>query len=517
MTLPSTSVSTAPACALFLATTAGLLLGASPAGAQEVGAQLPPRQTVSIVPRVSLTETATSNVQLTSAGNSDVVTELSPGIRINIEGAKLKAFVDYAVSEVAYARTPASRRVLNALNSYGTLEAVDNWAFIDFSGAIGQQAISAFGQQSSDPVLINANQTEVATFHVSPYVRGRWGELATYEARYSRSLTHRSGNGGSNDDTVDTVAKIAGIRGDVGLGWSVDAGRQAVNYSGGRSTDSDHVNLALPYAITPQIKVSVNGGRESNNYASISKQAHGIAGFGFAWSPSALSSLTASREQHSYGDAHVVSFDSRTARTAWRFSDVKDVATTPGLTSSASRGSVYDLLFSQFATLQPDPVARAQLVNAYLQSNGMAPNVVVTSGFLTSSLSLQRRQDFSFALLGVRDTVTFLTSRSQTRNLDALAVAVGDLANAAVVQQRGFSVNLAHRLTPDYSLGLLMSEQLSSSSLGGQNGRQRSLVGNLAGKLSGKALLTLGLRHTIADRGFSYAETAVTGNLSVSF
>ena len=102
MTLPSTSVSTAPACALFLATTAGLLLGASPAGAQEVGAQLPPRQTVSIVPRVSLTETATSNVQLTSAGNSDVVTELSPGIRINIEGAKLKAFVDYAVSEVAY-------------------------------------------------------------------------------------------------------------------------------------------------------------------------------------------------------------------------------------------------------------------------------------------------------------------------------------------------------------------------------------------------------------------------------
>jgi uncharacterized protein (PEP-CTERM system associated) len=517
MTLPSTSASTAPACALLLATTAGLLLGASPALAQDAAAPLAPRQTVSIVPRVSLTETATSNVLLaTSGAQSDVVTELSPGIRINIEGARLKTYFDYAVSEVAYARTPASRRVLNALNTFGTLEAVDNWAFIDFSGAIAQQAISAFGKQSSDPVLINANQAEVSSLHISPYVRGRWGELATYEARYSRGLTHRSG-GGSNDDTADTVARIAGIRAQVGLGWALDAGRQTVNYGGGRSTDSDHINLALPYAITPQFTVSVNGGRESNNYSSITKQSHGIAGFGFAWAPSALTSLTASRAQHSFGAAHSVSLDSRSALTAWRFSDVKDVAAAPGQTSSASRGSVYDLLFSQFASLQPDPLARAQLVNAYLQRNGMAPNVVVTSGFLTSTLTLQRRQDLSFALLGVRDTVTLLASRSQTRNLDTLSVGLGDLANSAVLQQRGFSVNLAHRLTPDYSLGVLLSEQLSSGSPTGQDARQRSLVANLAGRVSSKATLSLGLRRVISGGGFSYAETAVTGNLNVPF
>ena len=496
-----------------------LVLTACSALAQDAESGPAPRQTVSFVPRVSVTETVTNNVHLVPSGQqSDAVTEITPGIRINIEGSRLKTYFDYAVSEVLYEKSPASRRLLNSLNTYGVLEAVDNWAFLDFSGSIAQQAISAFGTPSTDNAVINANQTEVSTYRVSPYVRGLLGDLANYEARVSRSVTNSATAGaGSSVNISDAIAKVGTNHGQVGLDWSVDASHQAVDYSAGRATAAERLNLTLPYAITPQFKVSIDGGRESNNYTSVNAKSYGTGGFGVTWSPSELSKLTASRDHRSFGDAHNVSLESRTSRTVWKFSDIKDVTATPGQTTSAGTGSIYDLLFSQFASVQPDPIARAQLVNAYLQANGMSPTASVSSGFLTSTMALQRRQDLSFALLGVRDTVTFIAMRSLTSNLDALSLGSGDLANGTVVHQRGFSANYAHRLTPDASLNVLASQQVNTGSTNVQDARLRSLNVNLTRKAGANSVLTLGLRHVISNGALPYVETAVIGNLNVPF
>lgn len=497
---------------------ASLVVASAGAYAQASDSESGPKRAVSIVPRVSVTETLTDNVRLSrDRKQTDLVTEISPGIRINVEGARVKGYFDYALNGVVHAKNSSSSSTQNALNTLGTLEAVDNLAFVDFSGSISQQAVSAFGTQSTDNTSINANRTEVSSYRISPYVRGRLGDTSNYEARYSRAMTSSNAAAASDVTTVDGLVKISGASAFRNLGWLADASRQRVDFNAGRLTEADRLSLGLSYAITPQLNVSANAGREANNYTSFNKRSSSTSGFGVNWSPSETTRLSASRDHRSFGEAHRLIFEHRTARTAWRFSDSRDVSATPNQTGIGSLGSVSDLLFSQFASIEPDPVLRARLVDAFLQANGISPNAVAINSFLTSALSLLRRQDLSFALLGVRDTITFLASRSETRRLDKISTVVDDLNASSVVHQRGFTVNYAHRLTPDYSLGVLASQQNTSGSSSLQDLRLRSLNVNVTGKVGKLAAVSVGLRRVVSSGTTPYEETALLGGLTLQF
>ena len=502
-----------PVAASMFMTSAGVF-------AQESSSSSGSNRAVSITPRISITETFTDNVSLSSVGRqAEQITEISPGIRIIVNGARLKGYFDYSLDEVVYAQNSSPRRTLNALNTFGTLEAVNNWAFLDFSGSISQQVISAFGNPSIDNTSINTNRAEVATYRLSPYIRGRLGDLANYEVRYSRAITRSDALVGSGVTTSDAVGKIRGDTGFRNLGWSVDASQQSVDYTASRPIKDDRLSAGLSYTITPQLNVFANAGREANNYISLDKQSYTTHGFGVRWSPTERTRLSASRDQLSFGNAHSVSLERRTARTAWRFSDTKGIATTPAQTSITNLGFNYDILFSQFASIEPDPVLRAQLVNAYLQANGINPNATASRGFLTAALTLERRQDLLFALLGVRDTITFIATRSESRRLDTFSTGVDDLSTSSLVRQRGFSVNYARRLTPDYSLGVLASQQNTSGSSSLQDTTLRLINVNVTGRVGRKSFASVGARHTIASTGGagSYVENAVFANLNVQF
>ena len=502
----------APVAACFIVASAG-------AYAQESGSNSGSKPAVSIVPRVSVTETLTDNVRLSNIDKqSDLVTQISPGIRINSEGRRLKGYLDYSVDKIGYAQNSSANQYQRALNTAGTLEAIDNWAFLDFGGSISQQAISAFGTPSIDNTSINANRTEVSSYRISPYLRGRLGDLANYEARYSRAITSSNADAFSYVKTADGVVKISSDSAFQSLGWAAEARQQTIDYSAGRRTEDDHLILGLSYGITPQLRVFSRVGREANNYTSLDKQSYGTSGFGVKWSPSNLTTLSVSRDRHSFGSTHGLIFEHRTARTAWRYSDSKDVLVSPNQTNFAGFGSTYDLLYSQFASLVPDPTARAQFVNAFLQANGLNPNAVAVNGFLSSAVSLERRQDLSFALLGARDTVTFLATRSKSSRLDRVSTAVDDLSKSSLVRQRGFSANYTHRLTPDYSLGVLASQQRTSGISSLQDTMLRLLYVSVTGRVGKQAVVSVAVRHAVSSGGTaSYIENAVIGTLRVQF
>ena len=498
---------------------AGLLLVASVGVcAPGVGAQEGPQRMVSVVPRIGVTEIVTNNVGLVSvAPQSEQITQISPGIRVAVEGARLQAYFDYSRNELLYAQDSSPRQSQNALNTFGSLEFVDNWAYVDFSGVISQQAISAFGQQSIDNTSVNANRTEVSTYRMSPYVRGRVGDVANYEARYSRSVTS-SDAFASDVTTADIAVSLAADRAFGKLGWSIAASQQTADYSAGRQNESQRVNLGLSYAITPQLSVSARAGRESNNYTSVDTPSYDTSGVAVSWSPSDVTRLSASLDRRPFGDAHSVSFEHRTARTAWKFTDSKDVSTTPGQAAGASQGAIYDLLFSQFANLEPNEVARAQLVSAFLQTNGISPDALVLNSALTSALTLQRRQDLSLALLGVRDTISFLASRSEIRRLDTVSSGVDDFNTSSVLRQHGFNANYSHRLSPEYSLGVLLSQQNTSGVSNLQDSRLRLLSIQIMGKVGRKAAASVGVRRAVYSSVTApYGETALTVSLTVQF
>ncbi|APW45068.1 TIGR03016 family PEP-CTERM system-associated outer membrane protein [Rhodoferax antarcticus] len=483
---------------MTLPTAALVLLPLPAAWAQDTA------RTISIVPRVSVTETLTNNVAL--QGNnpqSDQITEVSPGIRISIQGARLKTYFDYSLNEIYYAQGSSGTRQQNALNTFGTLEAIDNWAYLDFSGNISQQAISAFGTQSVNNTAINANQTEVANYRLSPYVKGRFGSFANYEARITRSVTSADNATASNTASTNSVVRVSNASAFRSLGWAADVARQQVSYNAGRATESDNYSLGLTYAITPQVNVSANAGQESNNYTSLDKQSYNTSSVGLNWRPSERTTLSAVSGKRSFGNTHNWSFEHRSARTLWRFSDSRDVSVTPNQNGYVGIGTNNALLVGQLATPP---------------SNAINPTNPVVNSFLISGVSLQRRQDLSFSLLGIRDTITFFLTRTESSRLDTVTSAVDSLSNGATVNQDGFSVNYSHRLTPDYTLGALLSRQNTSGGTTAQETTLKSLNVNLTGKVGQKTAASLGLRRVVSDNLTNpYTETAVTGNLNVQF
>ena len=139
------------------------------------------------------------------------------------------------------------------------------------------------------------------------------------------------------------------------------------------------------------------------------------------------------------------------------------------------------------------------------------------NSFLTSAVFVQRRQDALFALLGVRDTITFVATRSDSRRLDLVSLAADDLSTSSLIRQQGLSMNWAHRLTPDYSLGVLVSGQKTSGSLGLQSTRLQLLNASLSGRVGRHALATVGIRHVVSRGNLPYDETAINFNLTVQF
>jgi uncharacterized protein (PEP-CTERM system associated) len=494
---------------------AALLLFAQTAVAQTEGGA---KRVISIVPYATTAATYSDNVLLSNADRrGDLILAVTAGLRITGEGSRIKGYLNYGLTGQAYADGAKASTFQNSLNTFGSIEAIDNLAFVDFNGSISRQAVSAFGVQT-DGGIPNSNQSEVATFRLSPYLRGQLGGSANYEARYAWTTTRTGTDAASDAKVADALVKLNGRVPSGQLAWSLEASRQSVDFTTGRSTEADRLTGTVSYPISNQLVVSATGGRDSNNYTNAGRESHSVLGAGINWSPAPTTTLSVNASDQSFGHGHSISFEHRTPRTVWRFTDSNGVSTAPGQLINTTVGSVYDLYFSQFASIEPDPIKRALLVNNFLQTNGISPSAPVIAGYLTSAVSLLRRQDASFALLGVRDTLTFLASRSNSRRLDTVTGAADDLVSSSVIVQQGFSVSYAHRLTPQTAFNAIASAQHTTGSDSQPDTHLRTLSLNVTTRVGSQSTATFGARRSVFDSPtVPYNESAVTGSLTVQF
>jgi uncharacterized protein (PEP-CTERM system associated) len=404
------------------------------------------------------------------------------------------------------------------LAASGTAELLESRVFVDVEAGISQQLISAFGTRSADSALGNANRTEVSNYALSPYVRGRLGAAAQYEVRLRYASTHSNHSSSFDNDTASGEAQFSGLTTLTPLTWSAQLSRTVTDYTAGRRTEADLARGVLTWAVTPQLKISAIGGAESNDYLSLDKQSHADYGMGVEWRPSERTTLSAQRENRFFGDSHALSFVHRTARTIWTYTDSRGIVTTPNQSSIGSLGTAFDLFFQQFAPLEPDPIARRQLVNAFLQSNLIDPNRQLLATFLTSAATVERTQNLSFALLGLRDTLTVSASQGRTNRLDVLVIDGGDFSTADEIVQRGISFDVTHRLTPLATLSLGGLYQRVTGSPIGQTTLLRSLTALWATQLGRRTHLSIGARHShFTSVTLPYDESAVYASLRLTF
>src|SRR5678816_2370637 len=83
-------------------------------------------RTFSIVPTFALEETLTNNALLSSNDRrSDLVSQVTPGVRIRSTGGRFTGFLDYSLTGIAYAKHSSSNEWQNELNAAFKVEAIE--------------------------------------------------------------------------------------------------------------------------------------------------------------------------------------------------------------------------------------------------------------------------------------------------------------------------------------------------------------------------------------------------------
>lgn len=477
-------------------------------------AQSVPAPALWVEPRVTVGMTLSSNGnQSASNPRSEQTLEVQPGVRAVMNGSRVKGYIDYSLGGYYYAQGTSGDSVRQALNASANVNVWDNRAFLDVSGVISDQAISAFGNG-----LSAGNRSETANFRLSPWVRGALAGWADYELRYSAQTT-RSAATTRSDLTQQDLSVRLGKR-PVGqtLGWSVDAAAQASGYSQGRDTESASLRAALIYSITPQLVATLSAGAESNDVLTTDRTTYNTTGLDVDWRPSPRSRLSVGVEDRYFGRGHNLAYEYRTGRTVWRYSDTRGVSNSGLQSSSASLGSIYKLLDALYEPQQRNPVLRDQLIQAELLKLGLPADTEVFQGFLTSSATVNRAQALSVALVGRRSVVTFQLSRSDERRLDAALTLGDDFDTNSRIQQQGWSVNLAHRLTPLTSVNAAFSSQKNTGSLATAETEARILTLGMSTRLGPRTSGSLQLRRTVQDSlSNPFGETAIAGVVTHRF
>lgn len=478
-----------------------------------------------ITPTLSVNETLTDNVGLSATDRQgDLVTDIAPGIRIVGHGDRARLNLDYQLHNHLYARDSSRNRTQNLLNAVGSVEAIEDWLFIDLSGAIAQQSISAFGGTAPDASRRTGNSTETRTFRISPYIEGSFGSLADYRLRHERLISSASSSRVSDLDRKQWEGELKGVTGLSTLTWQLDAMTRTISNGSSRSVDADQARAMLKYRFDPQFRVSILCGREWNNYFGPERIGKAMHGGGIEWSPTERTQVALSRTRRFFGDAQTINLSHRSRQTVWRYSDTKDVTVTANPARIGGYGEMFDLYYSlyapQLAAQYPnDPDGLNNAIVALLQANGITPDQQAGSGFLSARVLLQHRRQLSLALIGVRNTLTLAAVQSDSEPLgSALGGQPDDFSLASGIRQRGLSANWSHRLSGLSTLNALVSRQISTAT-GGSNleTTQNLMLINFTTQLAGKTRATLGARHTTVEGATTYRENALTGSLSHQF
>src|SRR6185437_9823679 len=120
--------------------------------------------------------------------------QINPGITINGVGNRFRTNVTYATNSLIYAENSNFNRIRHQLNAAGTAELYKDLFFVDGRASISQQNVSLLGPQAIDNVNITGNRANVSVYSISPYLRHRFQDFATAEARYARNWVNSSAN-----------------------------------------------------------------------------------------------------------------------------------------------------------------------------------------------------------------------------------------------------------------------------------------------------------------------------------
>ncbi|MCV2368726.1 TIGR03016 family PEP-CTERM system-associated outer membrane protein [Roseateles oligotrophus] len=469
-----------------------------------------------VQPRISLTQTWTDNLSLNDAAkDAALITVLAPGISVSSSAGRLRGSLDYSLNGLLYTKTDLPNDHHHSLSANGTLELIERSFFVDARASYGQQQQSAFGQQTSaENAIRNPNSSDTASLSVSPRLLGRLGNIATYQLSGNVTET-KVKDSIAGDSRITSISLNSQGLASGPLNWTASATTQNSSFDSGKENSRSSATAGLSYRPDVDLTFSGNAGMERSDLQTGSRQAGPTYGLNAQWTPTPRTSVQGNYQGHDYGDSHTISFNHRFQRSSIRFSDTSNVS--QGFNSQGGQQTNYSLFFFQFESKEPDPVKRDLLVRQFLLENGLNPNAAANSGFVSSSPSLQRRQELSGSWQGLRTTVTTTLSQSRNSRIGAQVPGSGDLSQSSLVQERNASATLAYRLTPTSSTNLTVSGRQIRGQLASQSSTLRTINASWNGRLGNRGSVSVGTRYSLFEGPRPYRENAVFATLVHQF
>jgi uncharacterized protein (PEP-CTERM system associated) len=474
---------------------------------------------INLVPSISLTETWTNNVNLeNSSRNSGWISELSPGIVVNGVSKRVKFNVNYSLHKFINKNSESGSSLQNSLSSFLFLEAIEKNLFFEADANISQRTISAFGKQVVVSDLNNSNKSDVSSIGLTPHVKGNFSNYINYEGRYSIHSIRSKDVSEINSNQSLLLLKLSGDLLFDRFRWSASAQEQIINNEITSDVQTDNFGLTGTYLFTNNLNFYGTLGREIGNYSYSGRSGYSTSGGGVSWTASETTKFSADMNKHQLGNMHKLSFEHRTSRTSWNFRDSKSIASSSNRNSADGFGSNYYLIYNLFSTKEPDPIKLDKLVREYMTTNGISMHSASLNGYLTSGTSVQRTQDLSFALLGLRDTITFSASKNAGTNVNTTPSGTDDFSKSSAIQQNGLGVIYSHKTTPDSVVSTQFSIQKTKADFDSQNSLMKMFNISYSSRLASKIFATMTLRHVIYSANTSsYKENAIVGKLMVQF
>jgi hypothetical protein len=504
------------------------------------------------IPRIDAQEELTDNVyQVHTPRRWDLVTYISPGFDLAADLPRLTLTMSYTPSLALYARNSSLNALTQQLNAVGNVTVVPELAFVDLratsgvsnlfgglgtQGTVGQQAGALVGSSSlsaNGQGLNRENESQVASFGISPYLRRQFGDLGDGKLGYALDVTRSntlSGfaslpfpSGGQNGQTLVSNEEFANFTSgqilerfqdainidlqqsqtstDAGFvnGFTGTVASEPTNTNSTRNTYSNQVTYQVNHALS----VFVRGGWEDINYTGSFGQRISDATwrFGATVTPDPDTSLTLS-----YG--HDSGFNSIAADGHYALTG----RTMLTLSYSSSLGTQLQYVQQQLNTAAA--TSTGQFVNG------------TTGGPLFVNTNALAQQDSLFRT----DSLVFGSTTSWDRDVLSLSVnlsqqtTTGTGSNGISTKGATFGVNWIHQMRPDMTLsgGVSFNQQMQANGGSGFLGNYVSYAASVGWQYRLTETVGLNVRYSFYDRisqdsAFNVYQSLLIAGISKTF
>ena len=494
-------------CALVTATASAQTYRFSPSANQPI---------TGIVPTIGLEEMLTNNVNLAPSGSAetDLVTVLTPGLKVNEKGPRASLSGEIDVPILLYLRTGSQNNtVLPEGNLTGQVEALEKFFYIEDAASVAQTYFNPFGAQPVSVATATGNRYQAQSYRASPYIKGEQKGEVKYEFRDDNIWTDL--NGAPAVATWSYENKISGkvSHDPTPLGWSAEYERTSDKFADQRPLVSELGRLRIPAQLDPLLQVSVSGGYEDNRYT-FSSPSGPIYGAGAEWRPSQTMTIKGNWEHRFFGASYDFNFDDRTPLSTWSVKASRNITSYPQqLATLPTGGDVQSILNQLLLSRIPDPGERQSVINEIISGAGLPASLSSPLALYAEQVYLQELESATAGILGARNQILLTVFRARTDPIAGAGTPLPpSLAALTNNTQHGAEVVWDHYLTPVITLNVKAQYlQTSANAPFTGNTKQGSIVGALVSQLSPKLIAEAGVRYQIlrSDVATGYREASI--------